>query len=216
LSVIFFSSATCSVGSVTVMRVVSAIAVSILRYARTCSLFAAVGPVGGSRGDCPFEQELRWAVVRRASSAGPVAVCLDPLRALGGGFRQRQVQNSDVLSDRPPDAACDHAPVLCQIDTDHAHLDAENSRAERHGKALLDHREEAGDLLIPVHEGALALDTIVGELGEVLLDRAPARQADTDITVYKSVGAAFLDAATARLAYEQALAAGVGVRFTFA
>jgi ornithine cyclodeaminase len=75
---------------------------------------------------------------------------------------------------------------------------------------------EAGDLLIPVHEGALALDTIVGELGEVLLDRAPARQADTDITVYKSVGAAFLDAATARLAYEQALAAGVGVRFTFA
>ena len=75
---------------------------------------------------------------------------------------------------------------------------------------------EAGDLLIPVREGALALEAIVGELGEVLLGRAPGRQAPTDITVYKSVGAAFLDAATARLAYQQALAAGVGAPFTFA
>src|SRR4051794_24365790 len=143
LSVIFFSSATCSVGSVTVMRVVSAIAASILRYARCVLSVPAVGPVAGSRGDWPFEQRLSWAVVRRAGSAGPVAVYLDPLPALGDGFRQRQVQNSDVLSGRPPGAARDHASVLDQVDTDHAHLDAENSRGEGHGKALLDHGEEA-------------------------------------------------------------------------
>jgi hypothetical protein len=70
------------------------------------------------------------------------------LRALGRGFRQRQVQNSDVLPDRPPGAACDHASVVGQIDTDHAHLDAENSRGERQGKVLLDHREDAGELFI--------------------------------------------------------------------
>jgi ornithine cyclodeaminase/alanine dehydrogenase-like protein (mu-crystallin family) len=75
---------------------------------------------------------------------------------------------------------------------------------------------EAGDLLIPVQEGALAPDAVLGEIGEVLLGRAPGRQADTDITVYKSVGAAFLDAATARLAYERAPAAGVGAPFAFA
>jgi ornithine cyclodeaminase len=74
---------------------------------------------------------------------------------------------------------------------------------------------EAGDLLIPVQEGAFALDAVVGEVGEVVLGRVPGRTSAGDVTVYKSVGAAFLDAATARLAYERATANGVGETFTF-
>jgi ornithine cyclodeaminase/alanine dehydrogenase-like protein (mu-crystallin family) len=35
------------------------------------------------------------------------------------------------------------------------------------------------------------------------------------VTVYKSVGAAFLDAATARLAYEQAGQLGAGTVYSF-
>ncbi len=75
---------------------------------------------------------------------------------------------------------------------------------------------EAGDLLLAVQEGAFRLDAIRGEIGEVVLGRVPGRRHEREVTVYKSVGAAFLDAATARLAYQQAVASGAGQSFTFA
>ena len=74
---------------------------------------------------------------------------------------------------------------------------------------------EAGDLLIPVQEGGFSLDAVRGEIGEVVLGRVPGRHDDQEVTVYKSVGAAFLDAATARLAYERAVQARIGTRFDF-
>jgi ornithine cyclodeaminase/alanine dehydrogenase-like protein (mu-crystallin family) len=68
---------------------------------------------------------------------------------------------------------------------------------------------EAGDLLLPVQEGVFALDRVLGEVGDVVLGRVPRRKGQ-EITVYKSVGAAFLDAATARLAYSEAQRLRVG------
>ena len=75
---------------------------------------------------------------------------------------------------------------------------------------------EAGDLLLAAQEGRWRLEDVVGELGELVLGEAEGRGDACQITVYKSVGAAFLDAATARLAYERALAGGVGQMFDFA
>lgn len=75
---------------------------------------------------------------------------------------------------------------------------------------------EAGDLLIPVQEGAFTLEQVIGEVGEVLIDKIGGRRDADDITVYKSVGAAFLDAATARLAYQAAIDNEVGTAFDFA
>ncbi len=63
---------------------------------------------------------------------------------------------------------------------------------------------EAGDLLLAQNETRFTLDDVVGEVGEVVLGKAPGRQSASDVTVYKSVGAAFLDAATAQLAFQQA------------
>jgi ornithine cyclodeaminase/alanine dehydrogenase-like protein (mu-crystallin family) len=74
---------------------------------------------------------------------------------------------------------------------------------------------EAGDLLLPVQEGAFALDRVRGEIGEVLLERAGGRRVEAEVTIYKSVGAAFLDAATARLAYDAARRLTVGTSFDF-
>lgn len=48
--------------------------------------------------------------------------------------------------------------------------------------------EEAGDLLIPIHEGAIGRSHIKGELGELLLGRIRGRCNDQEITVYKSLG----------------------------
>jgi ornithine cyclodeaminase/alanine dehydrogenase-like protein (mu-crystallin family) len=53
-------------------------------------------------------------------------------------------------------------------------------------------------------------DTIT-EVGEVLAGTRPGRTSDQDITVYKSMGHAVEDAATARLVYDRARAEGVGV-----
>jgi ornithine cyclodeaminase len=74
---------------------------------------------------------------------------------------------------------------------------------------------EAGDLLLAAQEGLWRLEDVAGELGEVLLGEAEGRTEARQVTVYKTVGAAFLDAATARLAYAGALAGGVGQTFAF-
>jgi ornithine cyclodeaminase/alanine dehydrogenase-like protein (mu-crystallin family) len=73
---------------------------------------------------------------------------------------------------------------------------------------------EAGDLLLPVQEGKFDLARVAGEVGDLV--RGGAAPTPDELTVYKSVGAAFLDAATARLAAERATTQGVGTQFQFA
>lgn len=74
---------------------------------------------------------------------------------------------------------------------------------------------EAGDLLLAVPDGNFKLSDVAGEMGEVLLGGAQARSSPDEVTIYKSVGAAFLDAATARLAYELATRLGKGTVYAF-
>jgi ornithine cyclodeaminase len=69
---------------------------------------------------------------------------------------------------------------------------------------------EAGDIRLA------GLESVAGELGEVLLGTAPGRTSADEVTVYKSVGAAFLDAATARLAFDKAGRLAVGTVYEFA
>jgi len=73
---------------------------------------------------------------------------------------------------------------------------------------------EADDVRVPIAEGRLGPERIV-ELGEILLGQAARRSSASDITLYKSVGMAAMDAAAARLAYHRAgmLQAGVEVDF---
>lgn len=70
---------------------------------------------------------------------------------------------------------------------------------------------EAGDIIIPVREGAIDESHFYAELGEVITGKKPGRENDQEITVFKSNGLAIQDAATARLVYEKALEAGIGV-----
>jgi ornithine cyclodeaminase len=74
---------------------------------------------------------------------------------------------------------------------------------------------EAGDLLLALQDGAFALEDVIGEVGEILLGRVAGRTRAADVTIYKSVGAAFLDAATARLAFDAASTVGSGTVYAF-
>lgn len=70
---------------------------------------------------------------------------------------------------------------------------------------------EAGDLLIPIGEGALDQSDIVGEIGQVLSGDVPGRSAATDITLYKSLGIVAQDLFAATYIYARALETGAGV-----
>lgn len=69
---------------------------------------------------------------------------------------------------------------------------------------------EAGDLLIPLKEGAIQESAITAELGEIITGKQPGRESDSEITLFKSVGLAIQDVAVAAMAYQRALAAGIG------
>ena len=70
--------------------------------------------------------------------------------------------------------------------------------------------EEAGDLLIPIKAREITRRHVKAELAEVVTGKKPGRANGEQITLFKSVGWAPEDAATARLAYDRAMAQGIG------
>jgi len=81
-------------------------------------------------------------------------------------------------------------------------------------RVFVDRREsaahEAGDLLIARAEGAIGDDHVQGELGEVLIGRADGRRSPAEITVFKSLGLAVEDVASAHHIHARATEKGVG------
>lgn len=72
---------------------------------------------------------------------------------------------------------------------------------------------EAGDLVIPIREGAIDEAHIAGELGDVFGGRIPGRRNAAEITIFKSLGMAVEDVAAARLAFDRASERGLGRGF---
>lgn len=54
-------------------------------------------------------------------------------------------------------------------------------------------KKESGEYLIPLSEGKITEDHIVGSIGEVLLGKAPARESDEEITLFDALGLAVED-----------------------
>lgn len=70
---------------------------------------------------------------------------------------------------------------------------------------------ESGDVMIPVAEGAITLEHLDVELGEVVAGLAEGRRSPDDITLFNSVGLGIQDLAAARLVVEKARAKGLGL-----
>lgn len=89
-----------------------------------------------------------------------------------------------------------------------------DSAAVVRSRLFVDRREsamnEAGDFLIPRDEGAIDNAHIVGELGDVVLQRLPGRGSAAEVTLFKSLGLAIEDVACARFIYERARAERTG------
>ena len=75
--------------------------------------------------------------------------------------------------------------------------------------------EEAGDIVKAIQAGTIQESDIHGELGEIVLGRKPARESDSQITFFKSVGNAVQDAVAAQLAVRNALEIHLGTEVEF-
>jgi ornithine cyclodeaminase/alanine dehydrogenase-like protein (mu-crystallin family) len=75
--------------------------------------------------------------------------------------------------------------------------------------------QEAGDLHDALRTGAISAEAVDIELGDVIAGKKPGRLHDLEITLFKSVGMAIEDIATAAFAYQRALAEGLGTQIDF-
>jgi len=95
-------------------------------------------------------------------------------------------------------------PVARELDT----------AAIARSRLFVDRREsavnEAGEFLLAKSEGAIGVDHIAGELGEVVLGSIAGRRSPDDITVFRGVGLAIEDLAAARHVYRKAVERGTG------
>ena len=102
-----------------------------------------------------------------------------------------------------------HAPGLRELDTS----------SVVKSKIICDHKEaclaEAGDIQMPIEEGALSPDDIYGEIGELVTGTKQGRESDNEITLFKSVGLSIQDISTAYHVYQQAVEQGKGTEFDF-
>ena len=74
---------------------------------------------------------------------------------------------------------------------------------------------EAGDVQIPIEEGAMTAGDIYGEIGELITGSKPGRESDEEVTIFKSVGLSIQDISAAHYVYQRALEEGAGTEFAF-
>jgi alanine dehydrogenase len=99
-----------------------------------------------------------------------------------------------------------HRPDLREID----------GATMKRAKVFVDSRDaimaECGDVLLAIKEGAITESHVSTEIGEVLAGKKSGRTKPEEVTLYKSVGIAIQDVATAQLVYGKALREKAGVR----
>ncbi|MEE9169337.1 MAG: hypothetical protein V3U73_06195, partial [bacterium] len=86
-------------------------------------------------------------------------------------------------------------------------------------RLFVDRREstvnEAGDFLFPKKEGAIDDSHIQGDIGEILLNQIAGRKSEQEITLFKSLGLAVQDVASAYHIYQNLNKSGSGTWVEF-
>ncbi len=120
------------------------------------------------------------------------------------GARDPIVQGAWLDDGTHVNAVGSASPVMRELDTS----------AVVRAQVYVDSREsalhEAGDLLIPIAEGAITQAHIIAEIGDVLVEAAPGRTDGRHVTLFKSLGVAAQDLVAARYVHDKARQHGVG------
>jgi alanine dehydrogenase len=102
-----------------------------------------------------------------------------------------------------------HSPGARELDT------ASVVRSKVFADSIDACKAEAGDFQIPAEAKDWCWDDIAGEIGQVVTGEKPGRENDSEITLFKSVGLALQDMATASFVYREAITHGIGTDFEF-
>jgi ornithine cyclodeaminase len=102
-----------------------------------------------------------------------------------------------------------HSPNSREVDS--ATMAAARIFVDRRESAL----NESGDYLLAANEGVVTPDSIVGEIGELLIGTKTGRTSATEITLFKSLGLAIEDVACAEYLYHKAQSQNAGAWFDF-
>ena len=145
-----------------------------------------------------------------------------PLHAAASASEAARGADIIALVTASRDPVLDHDAVsegahICAVGACRPNQREMDTALVRNARVFVDSRTgalaEAGDLVIPIQEGAFDASHIAGELGEVFGGRLAGRRSASEITVFKSLGMAIEDVAAARLAWERASARGLGRGF---
>ena len=102
-----------------------------------------------------------------------------------------------------------HSPNSREVDS--ATMAAARIFVDRRESAL----NESGDYLLAAKEGLVTPESILGEIGELLIERKSGRTSATDITLFKSLGLAIEDVVSANHVYNKAQWQNAGTRIDF-
>lgn len=86
-------------------------------------------------------------------------------------------------------------------------------------KVVVDALEQCaaiGDLHHAIKAGVMSKSDVYAELGAIVAGRTAGRTSDEEVIIFDSTGSALQDVAAARVVYEKALGAGVGVKLNLA
>jgi ornithine cyclodeaminase/alanine dehydrogenase-like protein (mu-crystallin family) len=163
---------------------------------------------------------------------------IEKARALCDFVKQTYSIPCDVVT---PDEAASNASLICTCTTAPAplfkgsllkpatHINAVgalshtsrelDTEAIRNARVIIDAEtgagKEAGEILIPLAEGAIEEGHVKGALADVISGKIAGRESNDEVTVFRSSGLAIEDLVTASLAFKRATAGGVGVEVSF-
>ena len=226
-----FPLAICDGGHLSMMRTGAAAAVSAKWMARQDSRHLALVGAGHMAGSSlaaldevlALEEVRVWSrsEERREAFVAAQSTAFPHLTIVGSGDLESVVKGADVVVTVTPS----REPVVCDEwiapGTHIAAIGADTPGNQELDPAILrrarivvdDIRQcrNDGEINVPLAQGLLREEDVVGEIGEIVTGRKLGRMDASDITVFDSTGLALQDAATIPLAYERAVAAGVGI-----
>lgn len=168
---------------------------------------ACVRPIKRARiASRRFENARKFAAEMQGQSAFPIEAVASAQSALTGAdlivtattSHDPVLQRDWIAPGAHINAVGTYSPAAREIDT--ATMVAASLFVDRRESAL----NEAGDYLLAAREGAIGPDHIRAEIGELLIGAAPGRTTRDEITLFKSLGLAIEDLASAAYLYKKA------------